>query len=84
MIGCRSRSHVLWHTNTDWQNFDQPCFPVVEGTLLVFDVYMFRRKGGDLTQSYDKSPTPTEMSKGQSDNTNNAKNVRLNSNCGPT
>ena len=32
----------------------------------------FRQKGGDLTQSYDKSPTPTEMSKGQSDNTNNA------------
>ena len=31
-------------------------------------------KGGDLTQSYDKlkAPTPTEMSKGQSENTNNA------------
>ena len=31
-----------------------------------------KEKGRDLTQSYDKSPTPTEMSKGQSDNTNNA------------
>ena len=32
-----------------------------------------------------KAPTPTEMSKGQSDNTNNAtKKVRLNSGCGPT
>ena len=29
-------------------------------------------KGRDLTQSYDKGPTPTEMSKGQSDNKNNA------------
>ena len=31
-----------------------------------------------------KAPTPTEMSKGQSDNTNNAKKIRLNSDCGPT
>ena len=32
-----------------------------------------------------KAPTPTEMSKGQSDNTNNAtKKDRLNSDCGPT
>ena len=31
-----------------------------------------REKGRDLTQSYDKAPTPTEMSKRQSDNTNNA------------
>ena len=31
-----------------------------------------REKGRDLTQSYDKAHTPTEMSKGQSDNINNA------------
>ena len=31
-----------------------------------------RQKGGNLTQSYEKAPTLTEMSKGQSDNTNNA------------
>ena len=31
-----------------------------------------REKGRDLTQSYDKAPTPTEMSKGQSDDANNA------------
>ena len=30
------------------------------------------QKGRDLTQSYDKRPAPTEMSKGQSYNTNNA------------
>ena len=30
------------------------------------------RKRRDLTQSYDKSPTPAEITKGQSDNTNNA------------
>ena len=31
-----------------------------------------------------KAPSPTEMSKGQSDNTDNAtKKVRLNSGCGP-
>ena len=29
-------------------------------------------KGRDLTQSYDKSPYTTEMSKGHNDNTNNA------------
>ena len=36
---------------------------------------LLREKGRDLTQSYDKSPytsTPAELSKGQSDNTNNA------------
>ena len=27
-----------------------------------------REKGRDLTQSYEKAPTPAEMSKGQSDN----------------
>ena len=31
-----------------------------------------------------KAPTPIEMSKGQSKNTNNAKKVRLHSGCGPT
>ena len=31
-----------------------------------------REKGRDPTQSYDKSPTPAEMSNGQNDNTNNA------------
>ena len=31
-----------------------------------------RKKERDLTQSCDKSPTQTEMSKGQSYNTNNA------------
>ena len=31
-----------------------------------------REKRRDLTQSYDKAPTPAEMSKWQSDNTNNA------------
>ena len=34
---------------------------------------LVRLKGGDLTQPYEKkAPTPTEISKGQSDNTNNA------------
>ena len=33
---------------------------------------LYIQKGGDLTKSYDKALTPTEMSKGQSDNTNNA------------
>ena len=33
---------------------------------------IYMQKGGDLTQSNDKTPTPTETSKGQSDNTNNA------------
>ena len=33
---------------------------------------MKREKGRHMTQSYDKSPTPAEMSKGQSDNTNKA------------
>ena len=32
-------------------------------------VYEMREKGRDLTQSYDKSPTPTEKSKKQRDNT---------------
>ena len=42
------------------------------------------KKGRDLTQSYDKSPH-TEMSKGQSDNANNATTkVRLHIDCGPT
>ena len=40
--------------------------------ILLFRNEIQWQKGGDLTQSYDKSPTPTEMSKGQSDNTNNA------------
>ena len=31
-----------------------------------------------------KAPTPTEMSKGQSDNTNNATKNRVHSGCGPT
>ena len=31
-----------------------------------------RQKGGDLTQSYDKSPYPNRNVKGQSDNTNKA------------
>ena len=35
-------------------------------------ILIHRQKGGDLTQSFDKSPYTKEMSKGQSDNTNNA------------
>ena len=31
-----------------------------------------REKGRDLTQSMTNAPTPTKMSKGQSENTNNA------------
>ena len=42
-----------------------------------FEVYnrqleVYKMKKRDLTQSYDKAPSPTEMSKGQSDNINNA------------
>ena len=35
-------------------------------------MFIYREKGRDLTSTYDKSSTPTEMSKGQSDNTYNA------------
>ena len=37
-----------------------------------FQALAVREKGRDLTQSYDKSPYTNRMSKGQSDNTNNA------------
>ena len=33
---------------------------------------MYREKGRDLTQSYDKTPYTSRNVKGQSDNTNNA------------
>ena len=36
-----------------------------------------REKGKDLTRSYDKSPTPTEKSRKQSDNTKTAPKLRL-------
>ena len=48
-----------------WKNYSH-------ATCVVNLGYRPRHKGGDLTQSYDKTPTPTEMSKGQSDYTNNA------------
>ena len=35
-------------------------------------LWIMREKGRDLTQSYDKSPYTSKMSKGRSDNTNNA------------
>ena len=37
-----------------------------------FRYFSLGEKERDLTQSYDKAPTLTEMSKGQSDNTNSA------------
>ena len=40
----------------------------------------FKEKRRDLTQSMTKAPTSTEMSKGQSDNTNNATKRSI---CGP-
>ena len=45
-------------------------------------VIILQRKGRDLTQFYDKSPTPTEMSKGQNDNTKTPQKVRLQYGCG--
>ena len=39
------------------------------GTLLPAPFTVYRQKGRDLTQSYDKAPALTEISKGQSDNT---------------
>ena len=42
-----------------------------QGTSPEVTYKLLRQKGRALTQSYDKAPTPTEMSKGQSDNTNN-------------
>ena len=35
------------------------------------NILFLRQKGGDLTQSYDKSPHTNKKSKGQSDNTSN-------------
>ena len=35
-------------------------------------LHLFRQKGGDLTQSYDKSPYTNRNVKRASDNTNNA------------
>ena len=40
--------------------------------IIVVLVFILREKGRDLTQSMTKAPTQAEMSKGQSDNTNNA------------
>ena len=52
---------------------------VIGGTLLK------EKKGRALTQSYEKGPIPTDMSKAQSDNTKNRhQKVRLHSDCGPT
>ena len=36
---------------------------------LIASVYVKRKKGKDMTQSYDKTPTPTEKSKKKRDNT---------------
>ena len=44
-----------------------------------------RQKGGDLTQSYDKSPYTNRNVKGaKQQHKQRHKKVRLNSNCGPT
>ena len=44
-----------------------------------------QEKGRDQTQSYNKSPTPTEKSKMQRENTKNAiKKLRLHNDCGLT
>ena len=45
---------------------------------------ILREKGRDLTQSYNKSPTPTEKSKKRRDNTKTPPKLRLHDDCGPT
>ena len=45
----------------------------------------WRQKGGDLTQSYDKSPyTNRNVKRAKRQHKQRHKNVRLNSSCGPT
>ena len=75
-----------WRQCVCWQ--DNGAVPD-SATRVGFAIYansMFKDKKEEIWPSpMTKAPIPTEMSKGQSDNTNNATNkVRLNSNCGPT
>ena len=52
--------------------------------LDILDLF-WRQKGGDLTQSYDKSPYTNRNVKGAKwKHKQRHKKVRLNSNCGPT
>ena len=80
---------------SDNQRSDQPYrfsdwfekHKLVAGVVATLNVKItLKDKNEDIWPSpMTKAPTTTEMSKGQSDNTNNAKKkVRLNSNCGPT
>ena len=51
----------------------------------VYMVYIYIQKGGDLTQSYEKSPYTNRNVKGaKKQHKQRHKKVRLNSNCGPT
>ena len=43
-----------------------------------------KEKGRDLTQSYDKTPTSTEKSRKQHDNTRRQQKLRLHNDFGPT
>ena len=54
--------------------------------MLVYHLYYYlREKGRDMTQFYDKTLTPTENSKKQSDNTQKRhQNFDYKTDCGPT
>ena len=53
--------------------------------VLVWFLYFYTQKGGDLTQSYDKSPYTNRKVKGaKKQHKQRHKKVRLNNNCGPT
>ena len=47
-------------------------------------IVLTREKGRDLTQSYDRNPSPTEKSKKQRHNTKTPPKIRLHNDCGPT
>ena len=68
----------------DFTMYVTDMFSTIRQTVLIIYCTCKEKKEGDLTQSYDKKPIPTENSKINGQHKKTHQKLRLHNDCGPT